>query len=153
MRIAFLKIFDNVNNSEISTEYQFNKITTFYNLLRDLPKIYKKINSEVEITFIYKLKIVNDYNLYILPHDHIFIKMTKAHTNYFLYDVISKNKLHTSDNIEDLYEIYLKDLYYDTDCEILLYRKKGNKIKLIDVLDSPIHHINKCINRLIRKYN
>ena len=153
MRVAFLNIFDEINNREIFTNYEFIKVTNYYKLLKDLPKIYKKINNEVEITFVYNLQFVKDYNNYILPNDEIFIKIEKAKTVYYLYDTFTENKIRTSNNINELYEIYLNEMYHSFDSEILLYRKKGNKVKLLDVLDSSIHYKNKCINRLIKKYN
>ena len=153
MRVAFLKIFDRVNDAEISTNYEFIKVTNYYKLLKDLPKIYKKINNEVDVKFIYDLKFVEDYNNFILSNDVIFIELVKAETIYFLYDIFPENRIRTTNNIQDLYKIYLEEMYHSFDCEILLYKKVGHKIKLLDVLDSPIHYKNKCINRLVKKYN
>ena len=153
MRHAFLKIFDEINNVEISTEYFFCKITNYYILIKDFPKIYKRLKDNSEIVFIYNLNVVEDYKNCIFHEDEIYIKIRKARTSYYLYDPMSETKLKTSYNIIDLYRIYLQDLYYNSDCEIFLFERKGNKDKLLDVLDSPIYHKNKCINRLIKRYN
>ena len=153
MRSAFLKIYDKTNYTEISRTYNFIKVTNYKTLLKDLPKLYTKIKSNVEITFMYNLEIIDDLNKYILPNDQIFIKIVKAYPIYVLYDVISENQISSSKNISDLYNFYLNILYDEIDCELLLYKKVGNTGKLLDVLDSPIHHKNKCINRLIKKYN
>lgn len=148
--MAFLKIIDDFNKIEINIIYRFNKVISYNKLLQDLPKIYRKVN-DYDVNFIYNERIVVDLNDYILPRDKICAKLVKK--SYFFYDVISNSIIRKSDNIEDLYKFYLNVLYDKIDCEILLYEKKANKRKLIDVLDSPNRHKNNCINRLIKRYN
>ena len=157
MNCALLNIIDDINSVNINYLYKFPKVSTYKQLLIDLPSIYKINYTKIQLTFIYQ-DVSNNYvvtNLddYILKGDKINVKLTLAKSIYFLYDSYSKSIILKSYEISKLYEFYINKLYNTIDCEVFLYIKKRDKVKLIDVLDSPVHHKNKCINRLIKKYN
>ena len=156
MNGADLTIIDKINDVNFNFFYRFYKLTTYKNLLNDLPNIYSKFNSKFNVIFTFQdlnnNYVVTNLNNYILIGDKINIIFKIYKNIYFLYDFYSKKILKKSYDIKELYKIYF-DLYKTINNEILLYKKIGCKVKLIDVLDSPNNYKNKCINRLVKNYN
>jgi len=152
MNGALLNIINEKGEENIFL-YKFNKITTYNKLLKDFPKICK-INKKDEITFIYNdvknSYKVTDLNSYILIGDRIDVKIKSGNLIYFLFEISSQTVIKKSYDISELYEFYNE---YFFESEILLYKRTGNKVKLVDVLDSASHYQNNCINRMIKNYN
>ena len=151
---ANLKIIDNVNNINKNIIYKFYKVTTYSQLFRDLPMIYP-YNSKNKVIFIFNYlessTVIDDLSKYILNKDEIIVKINSCKPLYYLYDPIFKDEIAQSYNIKLLYKYYYKKLSHEE--EILLYKRIGYKNKLVDVLSSPVYYKNRCIDRLISKYN
>ena len=157
MRSAFLNIIDEVNCLETNIMYKFYKVSTYAKILKDLHIIYPKYRSifKASVTYHYMDNsfLIENYDKYLLAGDRISIRISYSFPIYFLFDVISTSIIKKSRTTEELYNFFLQNLYMNSDCELLMYQKTGMRVRLIDVLDSPIHHQNRCIDRLIKKYN
>ena len=157
MRCAFLAIIDEVNGTESNIMYKFYKVCTYAHLLKELQTIYPPYRPIFKASLTYHYMdnsfLIDNFNKYLLAGDRVTIRISYAFPIYFLFDVISTSIIKKSRTEEELYTFFLQNLYLNTDCEILMYKKTGMKVRLIDVLDSPLHHQNRCIDRLIKKYN
>ena len=161
---ASVLIRDRVRNVEKRLEFKFCKVSTYNNLMNQIPKLYPDVKKEDKLTiwfeYLDRREIVCDMTKYILNRDVIEIVIDKREEkkeeqkkeNYILCDVKSGVQLKASYNINDLYQFF-RLLMADLDCELLILQEKNNKLILLDVLDTPTRHHNECINRLIHKYN
>jgi len=153
---ANIKIVDNVNNVQKEIIYEFKNLIQYLHLFNDLPNLYDP-PCRCEIVFVFnyldKREIVTNLERYILNGDQIEIVIKREIPLYMLCDCKTGDVIQSHENIKELYKIYNESLIDVMDCEILLIRRCGGKMKLIDVLDSPKRHYNECLNRLIHRYN
>ena len=148
MKSIILEIKDSVNNIQFNYLYKFYKITNYKKILEDLPKIYDKYNKKYTTVFLNHDDIIEDLCEYILPGDKISLEIYNSETVYFIFDGMSN--IFESKYINEVYKFYRNE---KLEGEILLYKRTGLKLFLIDVLINPDEIMNKCINRMIKKYN
>ncbi len=136
--LQYKHLYDNLNNFVIQDLYVLD---------------FNVDNYIVEFIFdFYGTKtIIKDWDKYILNNDNITINLTIENKIIFiLFDSYDNTEMIKSTDIEDLYD-YSRKL--NQDFPLLIYAKKLNKFKLIDVLENHNYYLNSCINRLIHKYN
>ncbi len=149
---ANLKIIDEIQNIKKNIIYNFYPIIRYFNLLQELPTLYGIYDCKIEFNFEYlgKKVVIDDLSKYILNNDIIEIILKPKEKLYYLQDGISKEIIKSSYRTKDLYEFYQKELKDTIDCEVLLIREDK---KLLDVWFPPNFFYNRCVNRLVHKYN
>lgn len=157
------KIIDVIKNITTKTfKYVFPHLFQYKHLYLYLGQIVsenmnKKINvRDYGVTFIlnYMDKRINieDWNKYLLNKDNITINLKLNNNVYYtLVDSFDKKELYRSSDILDLYD-YCKNLN-EHDYALFIYKNYKHELKLIDVLENSTFYLNRCINRLIHKYN
>lgn len=155
---AHLKIIDLIQNKREDVIYKMRKITKYKDLYYDLANILKSVGYEetnyrpTQITFTFDYLdnkiLVDDWNKFVLNKDVIEIRMIEVPKIYTLVDSYNGRTIISSLKTEKIYHHYNQYLK-NYNLPVLLKCDDS----LLDVLENPENRLNRCINRLIHRYN
>ena len=148
-----------VKNVECSTILTMNELYRYRDLhgklleiLREngLDRQYNSSKQGVRFFLFYQniWKFVDNWSNFILNRDIILIKIEDLPSVYSIVEIKDKKMLKESQNIEDIYSYYKNNRHKIKRGVIF----KKDKI-ILDVIEIPQYHYNRCVNRMVHKWN